>query len=197
MLQWGHLMIEGLELTMLKLCECNEGIYLAALERAHCRQIFEDNEYDFQNAAEPMLFGLSHEDADHWFEEIQRLLKEQVNIRLGIFLADGTVLGDVALQGIDAQHRTASVGIGFSKLAYRGRGHGTQALRIMLGYGFDHLGLERITASTLEGNVPCQRMLQKAGFTLEGRARRAVYFRGKRWDELHYALLLDEWKDGK
>ncbi|MCL2187209.1 MAG: GNAT family N-acetyltransferase [Defluviitaleaceae bacterium] len=169
-------------------------IYLAALERGDCAKIYEDNEYDFANPVEPFLFGGSLENANAWYEEIQQLLRDNVNIRLGIFLNDGTVIGDVALQGINDKHRSCSVGIGISQEKYRSKGYGTEALRLILNYGFNHIGLERITAETLEINLPAQKALEKAGFTPEGRMRKAVYFRGKRYDELCYGLLAGEWE---
>lgn len=178
---------------MLKLQGNN--IYLAALERQDCKKLYEDNEYDFADPVEPTLFGCSTENADDWYSEIQKLLRENVNIRIGIFLHDGTVIGDVALQGIDVQNRTCSVGIGIAKIENRGKGYGAEAIRLILGYAFDNIGMERVTASTLEINIPCQKAFEKLGFVLEGRARKAFYFRGKRYDYLHYSLLAHEWRE--
>lgn len=169
-------------------------IYLAALERKDCRRICEDNEYDFGNPFEPTLFGWSVENSDGWFDEIQRLLKSDVNIRFGIFLNDGAVIGDVALQGIDRRNRSCSLGIGIAKMEYRSRGYGTQALNLILEYGFNNQGFERITAGTLEINIPTQKVLEKLGFVLEGRERKAVYFRNNKFDILNYSLLVDEYK---
>jgi len=180
---------------MLKLQGNN--IYLAALERQDCKNIYEDNEYDFTNAVEPILFGYSIENSDEWFDEIQKLLKENVNIRLGIFLNNGTVIGDVALQSIDNINRSCSIGIGIAKIENRCKGYGTEAIRLILNYGFDNVGMERITASTLEINIPAQKALEKLGFTLEGRGRKAVYFRGERYDSMHFGLLVGEWKKAR
>ena len=177
---------------MLKLQGKN--LYLAALERQDCKKLHEDNEYDFTNPMESILFGLSVENSDAWFDEIQKLLQENQNIRLGIFLNDGMVIGDVALQGIDDKNRSCSIGIGIAKIENRYKGYGTEAVRLILGYGFSNLGLERITASTLDVNIPAQKSLEKLGFTLEGRARKAVHFMGKRIDNLCYGLLVEEWK---
>jgi len=177
---------------MLKLQGNN--IYLAAMERQDCRKLYKDNEYDFKNPREPILFGCSIEEADEWFEEIQKLLKENINIRLGIFLNDGTVIGDVALQGIDDKNRSCDLGIGIAKFTNRSKGYGTEALRLIIDYGFNNLGVERVTANTLEINIPAQKALEKLGFVLEGRARKAVYFAGTRRDNLYYGLLVDEWR---
>ncbi|MCL2605216.1 MAG: GNAT family N-acetyltransferase [Defluviitaleaceae bacterium] len=168
-------------------------IYLAALERADCKKICEENEYDFADPLEPTLFGWSAENADEWYEEIQRLLKENVNIRVGIFLNDGTVIGDVALQSIDERNRSCTIGIGIAKISERGKGYGTEAIRLMSEYGFNNIGFERIASDTLEINTPMRKVFEKLGFTLEGRARKAVYFRGKRYDRVYYGLLAEEW----
>jgi len=170
-----------------------KGIYLSALERNDCKKICADNEYDFDNPVESTLFGWSVENADEWFDEIQRLLKADVNIRLGIFLNDGSVVGDIALQSIDRINRSCSIGISLAKIENRGKGYGTEALRLILAYGFNHQGFERITAGTMEINVPAQKMLEKQGFILEGRERKAAYFMGKRFDNLNYSLLVDEY----
>ncbi len=99
----------------------------------------------------------------------------------------------VALQNLDWKNRSCSIGLGISKLEYRGKGFGTEAVKIIIQYGFDNLGLERITASTLEQNIGAQRSLEKIGFVIEGRERKAVYFAGRKWDRLNYSLLREEY----
>ena len=177
---------------MLKLQGKN--LYLAALERKDCKKLYEDSEYDFANPTESILFGYSVEKSDEWYEEIQKLLRENVNIRLGIFLNNDTVIGDVALQSIDDKNRSCSIGIGIAKIENRCNGYGTEAIKLILDYGFSNVGMERVTASTLEINIPAQKSLEKLGFTLEGKARKAAYFKGKRYDKLHYGLLAEEWR---
>ncbi len=166
-------------------------IFLTTLEKEHCKKIWDDTEYDFEALTEPLNIGHSNSKAGTWFDEIQR---DQGNkhIRLGIFLADGNVIGDVALQDIDWKNRSCSLGLGITKMEYRNRGYGTEAVQVILRYGFGNLGLERITANTLEQNLGAQRALEKTGFVLEGRERKAVYFAGRRWDRLNYSLLSEE-----
>ena len=173
-----------------------ENIYLAVLERKDCKKLYEDFEYDFENSAEPLYIGQSLEKSDEWFDEIQKLQGKE-NIRLGIFLNGGTVIGDVALQSIDEKNRSCSIGMGMSKLEYRNKGYGKEAVKLILDYGFNNYGMERITANTLEINISAQKSLEKLGFTLEGRERKAVYFGGKRYDRLNYGLLIEDYMEGK
>lgn len=179
---------------MLKLSGNN--IYLAVLEREHCKKIWDDFEYDFQALTEPLNIGHSNCKADSWFEEIQQH-QGNTNIRLGIFLNDESVIGDVALQDIDWKNRSCSVGLGIAKIEHRSKGYGTEAVKLMLEHGFNNVGLERITANTLEQNIGTQHLMKKLGFTLEGRERQAVYFAGRRWDRLNYGILRDEFNNQK
>lgn len=168
-------------------------IYLDTLEREDCRRIWKDTEYDFDNPTEDLNLGMSIEQADEWFAEIQKFQGNR-NVRLGIFFPDGTPIGDVALQNIDMRDRSCSIGLGIAKICNRGKGYGQQALALILQYGFCYVGMERITANTLEMNQGAQRALEKLGFTLEGRERKAVYMNGKRWDRLNYAILKEEYR---
>ena len=168
-------------------------IYLDILEREDCRRLWQDTEYDFANPTEDLNLGHSIEKADQWFEEIQKLQGWQ-NIRLGIFLKDGIPIGDVALQNIDMRNRRCSIGMGIAKLSNRGKGYGQQALALILHYGFGYVGMERITANTLEMNQGARCALERMGFTLEGRERKAVYLNGKRWDRLNYGILKEEYQ---
>jgi RimJ/RimL family protein N-acetyltransferase len=168
-------------------------IYLAVLEREDCKKIWNDFEYDFDNLTEPLNIGHSAEKADEWFNDIQKLQGNK-NIRLGIFLNDDTVIGDAALQDIDNKNRSCSIGAGIAKIEHRGKGYGTEAMRLIIEYGFNHIGIERVTANTLEMNKSAQKALEKLGFVLEGRERKAYYFGGKKYDRLNFGLLADEYK---
>jgi len=169
-----------------------EKIYLAMLERKDCKTLWNDFEYDFDNPTEEFNIGHSDEKADDWFDEIQKLQGSR-NVRLGIFLNNGTVIGDVALQDIDRVNRKCSVGIGIAKIENRSKGYGREAVKLILDYGFKYLGMERITANTLEINKGAQKVMERLGFTLEGRERKAVYLNGNKYDRLCYGILKEEY----
>jgi len=173
-----------------------EKVILATLKREDCKKVWQDTEYDFEQFTEPFILGRSSANADAWFDEIQRT-QGNTHIRLGIFLVDGTVIGDIALQDIDWQNRCCSLGYGLTKLEYRRKGYATDAVKTMLRYGFCHLGFERISSSTQENNIGSQRVLEKCGFTLEGRERKARYFAGKRYDRFIYGLLVEDYMEGR
>ena len=167
-------------------------IYLAALEREHCRKLYEDWEYDFEHMPEPLNMGNPLDSSDEWYDEMQRLKGE--HIRLGIFLNDGTVIGNGALQDIDWRNRQCSLGMDIVSLRSRGQGYGKEAAALLLDYAFGNLGLERVGANTSERNLPGQKSLEGAGFVLEGRTRHDEWVAGAYADKLNYGMLREEWE---
>ena len=168
-----------------------ERVVLKTLEREHCRELWEAYEPEEPFATEPVRPGLSVEGADKWFDEMQEKQgREQVY--LGIFCADGRLVGDVQLANIDWRHRTATVGAGIARRSDRRQGYGSDATRVMVVYAFEHLDLMRVSASTIEYNEGAQRVLLKCGFVEEGRERQAVFCQGRRWDRVRYGLLREE-----
>jgi RimJ/RimL family protein N-acetyltransferase len=169
-------------------------LYLAALEREHCRKLFENEEYDFSQVAEPLYIGASIESADEWYADIQKRYSNNENIRLGIFLNDGTVIGDVALQEFDWRNRNCSLGLGIAKLEHRSQGYGKEASALMLVYAFENLGLHRVAAYTLDTNEAGKKCLKKLGFKQEGRKRQDRWIAGQWVDMLQFSILSEEWR---
>ena len=90
-------------------------------------------------------------------------------------------------------------GYGFVKLAIpdpadRGQGYGSEALRLVLRYTFDELGLYRLSALIPEYNDQARRFFERTGFIEETRRRQALSRDGRRWDMLHMGLLNEEWR---
>ena len=105
---------------------------------------------------------------EQWFAEIQRDHHVK-HIRFGIHLADGTLIGDVALQDLDWQAGTCELGMGLTKQSYRGQGYGGRAALLILAHAFQELGLKKITARTLDVNVPAKRVLERLGMRPEAK----------------------------
>ena len=73
-----------------------------------------------------------------------------------------------------------------SGTANRGRGYGTQATRLVLGYAFETVGLHRVSLEVYSFNPRAQHVYETCGFRVEGRQREAL-----RWDgEWHDAIVM-------
>jgi RimJ/RimL family protein N-acetyltransferase len=109
--------------------------------------------------------------------------------------ADDRLLGSVALIGIEWPHLSGEVGYWLAREA-RGRGHATRAVRLICGWGFEALGLERVVLHAATENLASQQVAQRTGFTREAVLR--AYFAGKRGQEdmVAFGLLADELAPG-
>jgi len=104
------------------------------------------------------------------------------------------LIGFIGLFEIQWNHGNCWVGIGLGEREYWGKGYGTDAMRTVLRYAFDELGLNRVTLGVFEYNPRAIRAYEKAGFQHEGRARKVLNRDGERKDILFMGILRDEWK---
>lgn len=103
-------------------------------------------------------------------------------------------IGNVDLHGIDLANRSAELGIMIGEAHARGRGMGTEAVRLMCDIGFHMLGLNSIHLLTFGWNMAGQKAYVKAGFKEIGRRREARWFDGRYWDDILYDLLRNEFE---
>jgi RimJ/RimL family protein N-acetyltransferase len=79
--------------------------------------------------------------------------------------------------------------------AHRGHGYATEAVRELLRYSFEDLGLRRVTANCFLDNDTSWRLMERVGMRREVHAVRESLHRSGRWlDTVAYALLADEWR---
>lgn len=108
-------------------------------------------------------------------------------------LDDDRLLGSCGLDGQNFPHGEAFVGIGIGGRELWGKGYGTDAMMVILRYGFQELNLRRISLTTSGFNPRAIRSYEKAGFVHEGNIREAILREGQRWDMVHMGILRDEW----
>jgi RimJ/RimL family protein N-acetyltransferase len=110
-------------------------------------------------------------------------------------LEDDRLLGDVTLSVINWGSREAFAGIAIGAREFLGKGYGTDAMQLLLRYGFIELNLRRVSLNVFEFNQRAQRSYEKAGFRLEGRQRQYIQREGHRWDIVFMGILREEWME--
>ncbi|HEU5195671.1 MAG TPA: GNAT family N-acetyltransferase [Methylomirabilota bacterium] len=104
-------------------------------------------------------------------------------------VVDGTAAGGISVEpGEGERRRTAEVGYWLGE-PFWGRGIATEALRAITEYGFATFDVCRLEAGVFGWNPASARVLEKAGYTLEGRLRQAIIKDGKMTDRLLYGLV--------
>ena len=110
-------------------------------------------------------------------------------------LEDDRLLGDITLSVINWGSREAFAGIGIGVREFWGKGYGTDAMQLLLRYGFTELNLRRISLTVFEFNQRAMRSYEKAGFRLEGRQRQFMRREDRRWDIFYMGILREEWME--
>ena len=102
---------------------------------------------------------------------------------------DGQAVGSIALtRGEDVYGRSAELGYWLAE-EFWGQGIMPRAVEQLCREGFARWDIVRICAEPYRGNTASRRVLEKAGFTLEGVMRQGVYKNGRLQDYCMYALL--------
>ncbi len=88
----------------------------------------------------------------------------------------------------DVNRCSAEIGYWLGE-AFWGRGIVTEAVRAFTPWAWDAYGIGRLYAKVFAWNTASSRVLEKAGYSLEGRLRRAAIKQGEVVDELLYAAV--------
>jgi RimJ/RimL family protein N-acetyltransferase len=88
----------------------------------------------------------------------------------------------------DIYRLTAEIGYWLGE-PYWGKGIATHAVNLITEYGFDELRLVRIHTGVFDFNIASQKVLEKAGFKLEGVFEKSVVKNEKILNEFRYAKL--------
>jgi RimJ/RimL family protein N-acetyltransferase len=156
-----------------------------------------------QDAEALRLTGSSHGPGDQpaWDDAAEARFREwyetrnieQDRLDLAVVdLASARCVGEVVLNDWSPANRSC----GFRTVLGpdgRGRGLGTEAVRMIVGYGFEQLGLHRISLEVYSFNPRARRVYDKVGFVAEGVLRDALRW-GDGWiDATVMSILASEW----
>jgi len=111
-----------------------------------------------------------------------------------LLLSDKRHIGNISLQNIDFLNRSADLAILLGAKDLWGKGYGLEAVSVLINYGFERLGLRRITCGTLSNNLGMRKIAQKIGFHQEGIRREAVYKNKNFLDIFEYGIFQHEFK---
>ena len=106
--------------------------------------------------------------------------------------ASGECVGEVVLNQWDPGNESCNFRILIGPRG-RDRGLGTEATRLIVGYGFERLGLHRISLEVYAFNPRARRAYEKAGFRAEGVLRESLRYNGEWIDATVMSVLAPEW----
>ena len=101
-------------------------------------------------------------------------------------------IGITELQGIDLRNGTADFATFIGERGWRGRGYGSEATRLLLGYAFDTVGFRNVALLVYEYNLAGIRAYERAGFQAFGRRRACHWMGGRFWDAILMECLASD-----
>ncbi len=144
--------------------------------------------------AEHISFAVSLEEEKLILERMLRDVRAQWFVI--VKLEDLEAIGIAGLANIDERGASAEMRMIIGEVKDWGKGLGEEALRVLLGFGFDSRNLHRIWLRVAEYNQRAIRLYKKCGFVEEGRFRHDHYHKGEWRDACWMSILDSEWRGG-
>lgn len=136
------------------------------------------------------------DDGAAWFERMAALASSGTARQLVVVhAADGKVVGTVLLFRFDEGSSRLELGYVLGRRHWR-QGLMREALAGVCAHAFSAMGIRRIEAEVNPANVASTALLERLGFTLEGRLRQRWVSGGVAYDTHLYGCLAEDWRRG-
>jgi [ribosomal protein S5]-alanine N-acetyltransferase len=186
-------MIETFDFTTYPILETSR-LKMRKLSRFDAQAIFEVRN-DYQVTKYNIVDAYTNiEQARNLIRNIQSEYVERKTIRWGITVKpNDKIVGMVGFNYWDRNDHRAAIGFDLRQDHWR-KSFMTEAVREVIRFGFQNMGLNRIEADASIYNVGSVMLLQNIGFTQEGIQREQYYEDGNYHDLVLFALLKREWQ---
>lgn len=163
---------------------------------------------DYQDTKE--LYALIESSRDHlkvWMNWIHKVNGEE-DIREGtnrnlqqyadqksmhyLIIYKGEIAGTVGLKGFNWDVKSAEIGYWLGS-DFQGKGIMTRAVKALMEYGFNYVGLDKLEVWAAEGNTKSRSIPERLGFVQEGMRRQNEILDGTYHNMIIYGMLKSEW----
>ncbi len=133
--------------------------------------------------------GYSAKESATWVKSSQQAWKKGTAYEFAILdKASGAYLGGCGLNWLNPAYKLANLGYWVRSSQTR-RGVATEAARLLARFGFRELRLNRIEIVVAVGNLPSQRVAEKAGARREGILRNRLEVAGQPTEAIMFSLV--------
>lgn len=102
------------------------------------------------------------------------------------------LIGNCGFCDINHLHQKGEVGLFIGEEENRSKGYGTEALSLLVEYGFNYLNLKNIMLKVFSFNKRAIKSYEKVGFKVFGKRTEVYYLNGKWYDEYFMEILRKE-----
>ncbi|MHA1976720.1 MAG: GNAT family N-acetyltransferase [Candidatus Hodarchaeales archaeon] len=136
------------------------------------------------------------QEEEEWVRKTWSERRKGKSYVFAVVLVDSNLyIGNVEVSIMDTLSRRGNLGIAIFNPNYWSKGHGTEAIGMILGYSFTTLNLHSVQLSVFSNNPRAQRCYEKNGFKKTGVRREALYSDGEYLDIYLLDITKNEWKE--
>lgn len=173
--------------------DIGDGCFIRPIRRSDIEALvrYANNPNVARNLEDRFPNPYTRKDAEEWLERIEK----QETVSNFAITTSREMIGGIGLHPRpDVYQRTAELGYWLGE-PFWGEGIATRAVRAIVAWGFTNFDLSRIQARVFESNPASGRVLEKVGFTCEGRLRQSVTKHGVTMDQLIFAMLSRDFEE--
>lgn len=100
---------------------------------------------------------------------------------------------DDILTNVKWIHQSAEVGIFIGEAENRLKGYGSEALKLLVFYGFNYLNFNNIMLKVFSFNDVAISAYKKVGFNEFGSRKKSYYLKGKWYDDIYMEILREDY----
>ena len=121
-------------------------------------------------------------------EYLEKMSREDVHFSI-IKKDNDELMGSIAFDVVDYKNGNASLGIFIGNEDNLSKGYGSEAIKLLIEYGFKELRLHNIMLTVLSNNPRAIKCYEKCGFKEFGRRHEALYRNGEYIDEIYMEII--------
>jgi RimJ/RimL family protein N-acetyltransferase len=106
-------------------------------------------------------------------------------------------IGGCSINNVDWKNSVATIGVFIGNREYRGRGYGTDAMKVLMNFIFSYMNINKIRLTVFSSNEAAIKCYEKCGFRVEGVLRNEIYQNGNYYNKIAMGILRDEFQNGE
>lgn len=108
----------------------------------------------------------------------------------------GEFIGTCHTMSLNMKNGTTYIAIFIGHPEYRSKGYGTEAMKLLLNFLFNEVGLRKVKLNVFDFNKRAIRCYEKSGFKVEGIYKQEIYRYGEYHDNFAMAATRDDFNRG-
>lgn len=166
-----------------------EHVYLRALEPEDLEFIYaienDESIWELSSTITPYSKFLIKQ----YLENAHADIYEVKQLRLVISSYQNETIGMIDLFDFDAKNKRAGIGILVKESKDRNKGHGGEALKLLINYCFTHLNLHQLYCNISENNTHSAKLFSNQGFKVVGLKKDWSFSNGNYKNEYLFQLI--------